>query len=145
MVINSISSKTSSFSVPITKESIYVLGLNRTHSVTDEMVINFPENCRKHNMLSLSLPPVIYILVDIIFTNLSRLKQKNEEQNMYLIDLTAHNARIEDLSFNSSTSTLAISVQTDDNSLSSAPAIKVSIPKSLQSGVLRYPQLVMVL
>ena len=43
--------------------------------------------------------------------------------------------RIEDLSFNSSTATLALSVQTDHNSLSSAPAIKVSIPKSLQSGV----------
>ena len=54
---------------------------------------------------------------------------------MYLIDLTTHSARIEDLSFNSTSSTLAISVKTDGNNLSSAtPTIQVSIPKSLQSG-----------
>ena len=55
---------------------------------------------------------------------------------MYLIDLTTHGARIEGLSFNSTSSTLALSVKTDGNNLSSsaAPTIQVSIPKSLQSG-----------
>ena len=124
--------------------SIYVLGLNRTHSVTDEMVINFPGIVE--NTISIAQSPTgdIYFGGYNIYKLIS-IKAENEEQNMYLIDLTAHNARIEDLSFNSSTSTLALSVQTDDNSLSSAPAIKVSIPKSLQRAFLRYPPLVMVL
>jgi hypothetical protein len=114
--------------------SIYVLGLNRTHSVTDEMVINFPGIVE--NTISIAQSPAgdIYFGGYNIYKLVS-ISAENEEQNMYLIDLTAHNARIEDLSFNSSTSTLALSVQTDDNSLSSAPSIKVSIPKSLQSGV----------
>ena len=54
---------------------------------------------------------------------------------MYLIDLTTHSARIEDLSFNSTSSTMALSVKAEGNELSSAtPTIQVSIPKSLQSG-----------
>ena len=114
--------------------SIYVLGLNRTHSVSDEMVINFPEIVENTIAIAQSPAGDIYFGGYNIYKLIS-IETENEEQNIYLIDLTANNARIEDLSFNSSTSTLALSVQTDDSSLSSAPAIKVIIPKSLQSGV----------
>ena len=98
------------------------------------MVIDFPEIVE--NTISIAQSPAgdIYFGGYNIYKLIS-IETENKEQNIYLIDLTAHNARIKDLSFNSSTSTLALSVQTDASSLSSAPAIKVSIPKSLQSGV----------
>ena len=115
--------------------SIYVLGLNRTHSVSDEMIINFPEIVENTIAIAQSPAGDIYFGGYNIYKLIS-IDTEDKEQNMYLIDLTAHSARIEDVRFNSTTSTLAISVQTDDNSLSSAPTIKVNIPKSLQSGSL---------
>ena len=115
--------------------SIYVLGLNRTHSVSDEMIINFPEIVENTIAIAQSPAGDIYFGGYNIYKLIS-IDTEDKEQNMYLIDLTAHSAKIEDVRFNSTTSTLAISVQTDDNSLSSAPSIKVNIPKSLQSGSL---------
>ena len=92
--------------------SIYVLGLNSTHYVSDEMVINFPEIVE--NTISIAQSPSgdIYFGGYKIY-KLTSIQTENKEQNMYLIDLTTHSARIEDLSFNSTSSTLAISVNTD--------------------------------
>jgi hypothetical protein len=72
MAINSSSLKTSSFSVPIIKDrfmllknkflfgsynqgSIYALGLNSTHFVSDEIVINSPEIVE--NIISIAQSP----------------------------------------------------------------------------------------
>ncbi len=115
--------------------SIYVLGLNRTHYVSDEMVINFPELV--DNTISIAQSPSgdIYFGGYNIY-KLTSIETENKEQNIYFIDLTTRHATIEDVSFNTTTSTLALSVRTDGNNLSSVvPAIRVSIPKSLQSGV----------
>jgi glucose/arabinose dehydrogenase len=114
--------------------SIYVLGLNSTHYVSDEMVINFPEIVE--NAISMAQSPSgdIYFGGYNIY-KLTSIETEDKEQNMYFIDLTTHGARIEGLSFNSTSSTLALSVKTDGNYLSSsAPTIQVSIPKRLQSG-----------
>jgi glucose/arabinose dehydrogenase len=114
--------------------SIYVLGLNSTHYVSDEMVINFPEIVE--NTISIAQSPSgdIYFGGYKIY-KLTSIQTENKEQNLYFIDLTTHSARIEDLSFNSTSSTLAISANTDGGNLSStAPTMQVSIPKSLQSG-----------
>jgi glucose/arabinose dehydrogenase len=114
--------------------SIYVLGLNSTHYVSDEMIIIFPEIVE--NIISVAQSPSgdIYFGGYKIY-KLTSIETEEKEQNMYLIDLTTHSARIEDLSFNSTSSTLALSVKADGNDLSSAaPTIQVSIPKSLQSG-----------
>jgi glucose/arabinose dehydrogenase len=114
--------------------SIYVLGLNSTHYVSDEMVINFPEIVE--NTISIAQSPSgdIYFGGYKIY-KLTSIQTENKEQNLYFIDLTTHSARIEDLSFNSTSSTLAISVNTDGDNLSSTtPTMQVSIPKSLQSG-----------
>ena len=114
--------------------SIYVLGLNSTHYVSDEIVINFPEIVE--NIISIAQSPSgdIYFGGYNIY-KLTSIETEDKEQNIYPIDLITHSAKIEDLSFNSTSSTLALSVKTDGNSLSSAdPTIQVSIPKSLQSG-----------
>ena len=99
------------------------------------MIINFPEIVENTIAIAQSPAGDIYFGGYNIYKLIS-IDTEDKEQNMYLIDLTAHSAKIEDVRFNSTTSTLAISVQTDDNSLSSAPTIKVNIPKSLQSGSL---------
>jgi len=98
------------------------------------MVINFPDLVE--NTISIAQSPSgdIYFGGYKIY-KLTSIETEDKEQNMYLIDLTTHGARIEDLRFNSTSSTLALSVKTDGNNLSSAaPTIQVSIPKSLQSG-----------
>ena len=114
--------------------SIYVLGLNNTHYVSDELVINFPEII--DNTISIAQSPSgdIYFGGYKIY-KLTSIETEDKEQDVYLIDMITRDARIEDLSFNSTSSTLALSVKTDGNNLSSAdPTIQVSIPKSLQSG-----------
>ena len=114
--------------------SIYVLGLNSTHYVSEEMVINFPEIVE--NTISIAQSPSgdIYFGGYKIY-KLTSIQTENKEQNLYFIDLTTHSASIEDLSFNSTSSTLAISVNTEGDNLSSTtPTMQVSIPKSLQSG-----------
>ena len=108
--------------------------MNNTHYVSDELVINFPEII--DNTISIAQSPSgdIYFGGYKIY-KLTSIETEDKEQDMYLIDLITRNARIEDLSFNSTSSTLALSVKTDGNNLSSAdPTIQVSIPKSLQSG-----------
>ena len=114
--------------------SIYVLGLNNTHYISDELVINFPEII--DNTISIAQSPSgdIYFGGYKIY-KLTSIETEDKEQDVYLIDMITRDARIEDLSFNSTSSTLALSVKTDGNNLSSAdPTIQVSIPKSLQSG-----------
>ena len=93
MVINSGLLKNKFLFGSYNTEWIYVLGLNSIHSVSDEMVIDFPEIV--DNTISITQSPAgdIYFGGYNIYKLIS-IETENEEQNIYLIDLTAHNARI---------------------------------------------------
>lgn len=114
--------------------SIYAIGLNKSHAVADEMAISFPSIVE--NIISLAQSP----RGDIYFGGYNIYKLKSisaaeQKQGTYFVELSAHRTEVEKLSFDSNTTSMALTVTTDLHTSPSSPFIKVNIPKKLLNGI----------
>ena len=112
---------------------VYVLGLNHTGSVTDELAIEFPYD---DNVDSIVQSPSgdIYFGGYKIY-KISSINMDQPEQNMYFIEFTLNEAQVSNLQFDIDSASVSFDATSSDSNSGSPPSIQVRIPKPLLSGI----------